>query len=98
MPIDNIIKILIPASTAFVVGIGITPLIAHYLYEHKLWKKQRRTLDMLGQNATVLNSLKSHKEIGTPRMGGIVIWASVLLTVPFRNCAKPSFGKIKFLK
>jgi phospho-N-acetylmuramoyl-pentapeptide-transferase len=81
MPIDNIIKILIPASTAFVVGIGITPLIAHYLYEHKLWKKQRRTLDMLGQNATVLNSLKSHKEIGTPRMGGIVIWASVLLTV-----------------
>ncbi len=77
----SIIKILIPAVLAFVIGIGITPLITHYLYKYKVWKKEGGKTAMNGMIATEFNRLKGDGETKTPRMGGIVIWGSVLLTV-----------------
>jgi len=79
MPID-IIKILLPSSVAFVVGIVITPIVAHYLYKYKTWKKAPRTKGLLGDATPIFNHLHKEKEVGTPRMGGIVIWGSVLIT------------------
>lgn len=76
-----IIKILIPAATAFVIGILITPLVTHYLYKHKVWKKTGGKMALNGTHATEFNRLKGEGETKTPRMGGIVIWGSVLLTV-----------------
>jgi phospho-N-acetylmuramoyl-pentapeptide-transferase len=76
-----IIKVLIPAIISFVVGILITPIITHYLYKHKVWKKQGGKIAMGGQVASEFNRLKGADEIKTPRMGGIVIWGSVAVTV-----------------
>ncbi len=76
-----LIKILIPATLAFIIGIIITPLITHFLYSYKVWKKTGGKTALNGTQATEFNRLKGEEETKTPRMGGIVIWGSVLLTV-----------------
>lgn len=77
----NFLVIFTPAVTAFVLGILITPIVTHFLYKHKVWKKTGGKTALNGQVAEVFNQLKGHEETKTPRMGGIVIWASVLLTI-----------------
>lgn len=76
-----IIKILIPAALAFIIGILITPLVTRYLYKYKVWKKSGGKTALNGMVATVFNELKGEGETKTPRMGGIVIWLSVILTL-----------------
>jgi phospho-N-acetylmuramoyl-pentapeptide-transferase len=78
---STLFLIFAPAVTAFIVGIAITPIIAHVLYTHKVWKKQGGKTALDGTTATVFNELKGTTETKTPRMGGLVIWLSVLLTV-----------------
>lgn len=77
----SLVSALIPAAVTFAIGIAITPFITHYLYHHKAWKKSagKRALD--GSTAAVFNDLHKHTEVRAPRMGGIVIWASVVLAV-----------------
>jgi phospho-N-acetylmuramoyl-pentapeptide-transferase len=70
-----------PAITAFIVGILITPIVTHFLYKHKVWKKQGGKTALGGKVAEVFNQLKGDGETKTPRMGGIVIWGSVLITM-----------------
>lgn len=77
----SIIKILIPALLSFITGIVITPIITYYLYKHKAWKKSGGKQAMGGREAVEFNRLKADGETKTPRMGGIVIWGSVLITV-----------------
>lgn len=77
----NVIKILIPTAIAFFVGIAMTPLLTNFLYKHKMWKKTsvRRTID--GREATISSKLHNDEERKTPRMGGIIVWGSVVITV-----------------
>ena len=79
----TIIKIFIPALAAFAIGIIIAPVLIHFLYKHKVWKKQGGKVALNGQVATEFNRLKGDGETKTPRMGGVVIWLSVFLTVSF---------------
>jgi phospho-N-acetylmuramoyl-pentapeptide-transferase len=76
-----IFKILIPAALAFFIGIVMTPLVTHYLYKFKVWKKTGGKTTLHGTIATEFNRLKGEGEVKTPRMGGVVIWGSVLLTL-----------------
>jgi phospho-N-acetylmuramoyl-pentapeptide-transferase len=76
-----IIKVFLPAIMAFVVGLLLTPLITHYLFRYKVWKKQGGKTAMGGHEATEFNRLKGGDEVKTPRMGGIVIWLSVFVTI-----------------
>src|SRR3989338_4696611 len=79
--VASVIKILVPSAVAFFIGIAITPFLTHFLYKNQLWKKKART-EGLGVGGTpIFNNLHKEKEVGTPRMGGIVIWMSVLLTM-----------------
>jgi phospho-N-acetylmuramoyl-pentapeptide-transferase len=78
--IINIVKVFAPATVAFIFGILGTPLLTHYLYKNKMWKKQARTLASDGRKATIVNSLHAETEVRIPKMGGVVIWGSVLLT------------------
>lgn len=77
----TIIKILIPATVAFILGILITPIITNKLYKYKVWKKEGGKKALNGDDAVEFNKLKAEGETKTPRMGGIIIWGSVLLTV-----------------
>ena len=46
-----------------------------------MWKKKARNEALGGGETPIFNKLHKEKEVGTPRMGGIIIWASVLLTI-----------------
>lgn len=78
-----IFAILIPATLAFVFGILLTPLLTHYLFKYKVWKKTGGKTALNGTVATEFNRLKGDEELKTPRMGGVVIWGSVLCTLGF---------------
>ncbi len=76
-----IVKTLLPAVIAFVAGILITPVVTHFLYKYKAWKKTGGKTTLSGTEAVEFNKLKADGETKTPRMGGIVIWGSVFITV-----------------
>ncbi|MBI4086634.1 hypothetical protein HY416_01480 [Candidatus Kaiserbacteria bacterium] len=78
--ITDIVKIFAPATLAFILGIAITPIVTHYLFLYKVWKKNPGKEALDGTEATEFNKLHKATEAHTPRMGGIVIWMSVLLT------------------
>ena len=97
--LPGIISILVPATISFVVGIVITPLVTHYLYKYKAWKKRPGKVALDGSSAQEFNRLHEINEIRAPRMGGIVIWASVLITMlGFAIAARmfPSSGILLF--
>lgn len=73
-------RILIPFITSFAVGILLTPVLTHYLYKYKVWKKKTGKATLEGVAAVHFNKLHQDREGHTPRMGGIVIWVSVLIT------------------
>ena len=76
----EVMRIFVPATLAFVIGMALTPLVAHYLYKWKAWKPKAGKVAIGGHAAEEFNRLHEHKEVGTPRFGGIVVWASVLIT------------------
>lgn len=79
--IIDVVKIFVPTTTAFLIGIAITPLLTHYLYRFEVWKKNPGKTALDGSDATEFNRIHKQHEGKTPRMGGIVIWGSVLLTI-----------------
>lgn len=75
----NLVKIFLPTTVAFFLGIFITPIATHFFYKYKMWKKYSRN-----ENVTVSDFSKihnEHEELRTPRVGGIIIWVSVLATM-----------------
>lgn len=82
MTID-VIKVLLPAIAAFTVGIALTPLLTHYLYKHKAWKKRSTSVSVDGSPAPISQKLHNDENKKTPRMGGIIIWTSTLVTTLF---------------
>lgn len=103
---SDIIKVFIPATTAFVVGILSAPILTHYLYKFRVWKKVVSKTALDGTLAVEFEKLRTtiHNgtETSTPRMGGILIWASVaFVTFGFWILARffptPLFEKLDFL-
>ena len=82
----DIIKVFLPTTVAFFIGIALTPLLTHYLYKYKLWKKKAGKISPDGKDTPIFNALHKDKEVGTPRMGGIIIWSSAFLTIMFFSC------------
>jgi phospho-N-acetylmuramoyl-pentapeptide-transferase len=78
---STLINILVPALLSFTIGMAITPLVTHFLFKYKVWKKQGGKKAIGGHEATEFNRLKGEGETKTPRMGGIIIWASTLITL-----------------
>lgn len=102
----NIIKVFIPAATSFVVGILAAPLLTHYLFKYKVWKKSTGKTALDGTAAVEFEKLRTTVHAGTetntPRMGGILIWASVLLVTAglwflARFSSNPFLIKLDFL-
>lgn len=81
MVVIDIVKVIIPAALAFFIGISITPVITHYLYKYKAWKKVsvKRATD--GSDAPITRALHQDEKKKTPRMGGIVVWLSASITI-----------------
>lgn len=75
----NILKVFGLAAFAFFLAISLTPILTHYLYKYQMWKKKARNEALGGGETPIFNQLHKEKEVGTPRMGGILIWSSTLI-------------------
>jgi phospho-N-acetylmuramoyl-pentapeptide-transferase len=78
--IINVLKVVLPSVLTFFLGILITPFFTNFFYKYKMWKKNPRTET---GDITTPDFAKVHNtagELSTPRVGGIIIWVSVLLT------------------
>ncbi|HEY4526949.1 MAG TPA: hypothetical protein VJK53_03845 [Candidatus Paceibacterota bacterium] len=78
--ISPTLQILVPATISFLIGMAITPAVTHYLYKYKTWKKAPGKHSLDGTVASEFNRIHETHEVRAPRMGGIVIWASVAIT------------------
>src|SRR3989344_2296770 len=76
--VTNIVKVFGLAATSFVLAMAMTPALTHYLYKYKLWRKKVRTLSPDGTQTPLFSQLHADREIGIPRLGGILIWVTVI--------------------
>ncbi len=98
----NILKIFIPALLSFLIGIAITPTLTHFFYKYKLWKHTSRRENPDEMSPAFLALHDDESETGTPRIGGIIIWGSVLITILLVFLLRivfdgPVLGKLDFL-
>lgn len=78
----SVIKVFFPAIVAFFAGILLTPFLTHYFYKYKMWKKVTRKESEGGAMAEDFKKIHNEKgELSTPRVGGMLIWITVLVTV-----------------
>jgi phospho-N-acetylmuramoyl-pentapeptide-transferase len=92
----ELIRVLFFSTIAFVFSILWTPILTHFLYKHKLGKSIRNN-----GNTPIFSKMHAHKA-GTPTMGGILIWGTVLIfSLLFFYLAKflpyEIFSKLNFL-
>lgn len=74
MPVDSIVvKIFFVTFISFALAMAWTPLLTHFLYKYKLGKQIR------DDSKSPIFSRLHAKKSGTPTMGGILIWVTVLL-------------------
>ena len=79
--ISTAVRVFIPAAVSFSMGIVIAPFLAGALYRAKAWKKKAGKGNAIGGGGTPLfDALHKEREVSTPRMGGILIWSSTLVT------------------
>jgi phospho-N-acetylmuramoyl-pentapeptide-transferase len=71
----QIIKILFFSALAFLLALIVSPLLTHILYKYKLGKKIRNS-----GTTPVFSQLHAHKE-GTPTMGGVLIWGTLVILI-----------------
>ncbi|HSE56897.1 MAG TPA: hypothetical protein VLB02_02325 [Candidatus Paceibacterota bacterium] len=77
----NVVKIFLPTALAFSFGILITPRLTYYMYKYKLWKKVARSENEGITNGDFKQVHNKEEELSTPRVGGVIIWLSLILCV-----------------
>ncbi len=97
----DVLRIFIPATLAFLIGIGITPVLTHFLYKNRMWKPKAGKTALDGTAASEFNRLHETREVGTPRFGGIIVWASVFLAADLLSALARlypyAFGDLAFI-
>ncbi|HEY9584777.1 MAG TPA: hypothetical protein VJI33_04355 [Candidatus Paceibacterota bacterium] len=78
--ITDLAKIFIPAVISFIVGIILTVPIAKFLYKNEMWKKKAKEVAFDGSSTPIFNKMHAEREVKVPRMGGIIIWGSIIIT------------------
>lgn len=73
----NVVKVLITGILAFVLAFLLTPIWTHLLYKHKFGIRIKEN-GVGGDKLTVVSRLHAWKA-GTPTMGGVIVWMTVLL-------------------
>jgi len=74
----NLVKISIPTAFAFFLALFLTPVATHFFYKYKMWKKYSRNSNVKSEDFHKIHN--EVDELKTPRVGGIIIWLSALLT------------------
>lgn len=76
LDILNVIKIFAIFTATFVIAMAIAPVFIHFLYKYKVGKNIRD-----GSDTPIFSALHA-KKAGTPTMGGLLIWVTVV-TIAF---------------
>ncbi|PID99766.1 MAG: hypothetical protein CSA81_14600, partial [Acidobacteria bacterium] len=72
-----IAKIIVLGGLSFALAFLFTPIWSKFLYKYKIGIKiKERSVD--GKKLSYVNKIHAHKS-GTPTMGGVIIWGTVLL-------------------
>ncbi|MCB9808928.1 hypothetical protein H6776_00850 [Candidatus Nomurabacteria bacterium] len=78
--IASILKIGIPAILTFLVGIVLTPSLTRWMYARRMWKRVNRHTDNTDEFSESYRKIHNGTtETSTPRVGGVIIWSSVLV-------------------
>lgn len=78
----TVIKILFPAIISFLVGIAITPTCTNIMYKYRLWRKKSRSKENIDAMSVEFQKIHNEKgEVSTPRVGGVIVWLSILFTI-----------------
>lgn len=72
--------------TSFVISMGLTPLLTHFLYKYKFWKKNKDTA-ITGEKAPIYQQLHKDKR-HVPTMAGVLIWLTVALITLIFNLSR----------
>lgn len=88
--IENILKVLLTGVISFGIAFVLTPVWTHFLYKYKLGIKIKKT-GVQGDSLQYVNNLHAQKA-GTPTMGGVIIWMSVLIFILLSEFVLPFFS------
>jgi len=99
---DDVAKIFIPSAVSFIIGIMLAFPITGFLYRNKMWKKKAKEVAFDGTSTPVFNKMHAAREMGVPRLGGSLIWGSVIITIAAFVSLDllttfPIFDKLNFL-
>ncbi|MBI4159848.1 hypothetical protein HY504_01645 [Candidatus Wolfebacteria bacterium] len=72
------VKILTFFLASFLIALFFAPLLIRTLHRYKAWKKKPRERTIGGGATPIFTKLHGEKEVSTPRMGGILVWGTVL--------------------
>ncbi len=87
----NVLKVLVTGALAFFLAFFITPLWTKILYKYRIGIKiKEKSYD--GKKLNFISKLHARKE-GTPTMGGVIIWVSVLILVFASRYLFPFFAR-----
>src|SRR3990167_1866477 len=95
----NVLKVFGLSAFSFFVAFFSTPLLTHYLYTHKMWVKKTERQAFNGESAEIISNLtKDRASRPTPRMGGILVWATTLFVALLFFALAKMYGGILFEK
>lgn len=94
--ISSVIKVFSLAAFSFIAAIAWTPILTHYLYKYRLWRKEVREHSPDGTKTPLFAALHKDREIGIPRLGGVLIWVTTC-TLALLLWTIAQFSDISFL-
>jgi phospho-N-acetylmuramoyl-pentapeptide-transferase len=71
----QLVRILLLTSLSFIFAFACAPILTHFLYKYKMGKQIRNN-----GNTPIFTALHAHKA-GTPTMGGVLIWGTLLIFI-----------------
>ncbi len=77
--LGDVVKIFIPTALTFFLGLFLTPFATHFFYKYKMWKRFSRNENVIHADFQKIHN--ENDELNTPRIGGVIIWFSVLFVV-----------------
>jgi len=77
----DVIKIFTLGALGFIFAFLFTPVLTHFLYKYKLWKKEARKKAIDEEELVVFKKYHEKKEVGIPRFGGLLIWVTTSILI-----------------
>ena len=88
----NILKLLATGFLAFLLAFALTPFFTNLLYKYKIGIKIKEN-SVLGDKLSFISEMHKGKS-GTPTMGGVLVWLTVLVLILVSHFVFPIIAKL----